>query len=288
MKNLYHRNTSKILFNAIYLSPGVLFFFAFVFLPFLQGIPYSFTNWNIVNPNFKFVGITNYITIFTGKEFFKDIQNTFLYTALSVVFANAFGLAFALGIYKASRINNILRTIYFMPFVISLILAAYIWTYIYSDVLAPLFNTISPLASMKWVIPGISAISIWRDSGYCMIIFIAALQTIPSEYIEASMIDGANAYHRFWKIIVPMLVPAFATNITLLMSWGFKVFEYPMAATAGGPGGASETIAMYAYNNIFAYFKAGLGQAASITMTIMLAFITLTISKLIRSKEIEL
>ena len=278
----------KALVDMVFLAPAVVFFAFFVLVPFLQGVPYAFTNWNIVNPEYNFIGFRNFIMIFTGRDFFKNFQNTLFYTILTTIFCNFFGLLFALGVYRSSRLNNLLRTVFFMPFVISLILAAYIWRFIYAEIFSPMFQVITPLASTKWVIPGISGIAVWRDSGYCMIIFIAALQSIPVEFIEASIIDGANAFQRLRRIILPLLVPAFATNITLLMSWGFKVFEYPMAATAGGPGGASETIAMYAYNNIFAFFKAGLGQAASITMTVLLAFVTLTISRLIRSREVEM
>ncbi len=288
MKPSLSSKTTQTLFNYFFLGPAVLIFFIFVLLPFLQGIPYSFTNWNAVDSNYDYIGFKNYISLFTGQGFGKDLLNTVYYTALSVVFANTFGLIFAMGVCKSTRLNNVLRTFFFMPFAISLILAAYIWSYIYADVFSPLFNVISPLASTKWVMPGIAAISVWRDSGYCMIIFIAALQSIPHEYNEASMIDGANGIQRFFHVTLPMLIPAFTTNITLLLSWGFKVFEYPMAATAGGPGGASETIAMYAYNNIFAFFNAGLGQAAAITMTIMFAVVTLTVSRLIRSKEVEM
>jgi raffinose/stachyose/melibiose transport system permease protein len=256
--------------------------------PFLKSIPYSFTNWNLVDPSYDFIGIDNYIRIFTGEEFFGAFENTLLFTVMTTVFCNVFGLIFALGIYKSSRSNGILRTIFFLPFVMSLILAAYTWKFIYRDVFSPILQVPSPLASMQWAMPSLAVIAIWKDSGYCMIIFIAGLQSIPADYIEASVIDGANAFQRFRKITLPLLVPAFVTTVTMLLSWGFKTFEYPVAATAGGPGGASETIAMYAYNNIFLYMKAGLGQAASIVMVIMLSVVTLTISRLIRSREVEM
>ncbi|WP_077532174.1 carbohydrate ABC transporter permease [Massiliimalia massiliensis] len=288
MNRRYGLRSNKTLFNILFLAPTLIFFAYGVVIPFAQGIPYSFTNWNAVSPDFDFIGLRNYITIFTEKQFFTDFKNTLYYTLLTTIFCNLFGLIFAIGVYKTTIYNNIFRTIYFMPFVLSLILAAYIWKYIYTDVYSPLFNVYSPLATTQGAIPGIAVMSIWRDSGYCMIIFIAALQSIPADYNEAAMIDGAGPIQRFLKITLPLLVPAFSTNITLLMSWGFKVFEFPMAATRGGSGGASETISMYAYNNIFAYFNAGLGQAASVIMVVLLAVITLLVSKAIRSKEVEL
>lgn len=288
MKRRHSFHSSKTLFHLLFLAPALIFFAYGVLVPFLQGIPYSFTNWNAVSPDYDFIGLQNYITLFTERQFFSDLGHTLYYTVLTTIFCNLFGLAFALGVYKASRRNNLFRTVYFMPFVLSLILAAYIWKYIYTDVYSPMFQALSPLSTPQGAVPGIAVMSIWRDSGYCMIIFIAALQSIPADYQEAAMIDGAGPVQRFRKITLPLLVPAFSTNITLLMSWGFKVFEFPMAATRGGPGDASEMISMYAYNNIFAYFKAGLGQAASVVMVVLLAVVTLTVSKLIRSKEVEL
>ena len=288
MKGHRRFQSSKTLVNILFLAPALIFFANGVLIPFIQGIPYSFTNWNAVSDHYDFIGLQNYITLFTEKQFYTDLKNTLYYTGLTTVFDNLFGLVFALGVYKASRRNNVFRTVYFMPFVLSLILAAYIWKYIFTDIYSPMFNTLSPLATRQGAIPGIAIMSIWRDSGYCMIIFIAALQSIPADYMEAAMIDGAGPVQRFFRITLPLLVPAFSTNVTLLMSWGFKVFEFPMAATRGGPGDASEMISMYAYNNIFAYFKAGLGQAASVVMVVLLAVVTVAVSRLIRSKEVEL
>ena len=291
MKRFGTLKGNKILFDVFFLAPGLVFFIYIVVIPFLQGIPYSFTDWNLVSPKYNFVGWRNYLEVITntnGGNFMKYFVHTLVFTVLQTVFCNILGLIFALFVHKSSKFNSIVRVAFFLPFVLSALLSAYIWQDIYANIYGPLFNTISPLAMPQTALGGISFIAIWNCSGYCMVIFIAALQSIPQEYVEAAKIDGANSIQRFFNITLRMIVPAFTANVAILMSWGFKVFDIPMAATHGGPGFATQTIAMYAYDNIFTYLKAGVGQASAVIMVIMLAVITLTVSKLIRSQEVEL
>jgi raffinose/stachyose/melibiose transport system permease protein len=120
-----------------------------------------------------------------------------------------------------------------------------------------------------------------------MIIYIAALQTVPVEYYEAADIDGASRFKKFIYITVPSIVPAFTACLTLLLAWGMKLFDYPMAATMGGPGKATMSIGMYVYNNQFSYMKAGYGQAAAILMTLVMIVVSGSLNRFLRSKELE-
>lgn len=287
-RNVMRRFIRDNLIDATFLAPAAIFFIIFVLIPFIEGIPMAFYSWDGFSPNKEFVGLKNFINTFTDPYIFNALKNTLEFTGYTVVLSNLLGLILALAVEKTTRTNSVLRTIFFMPFVISLVLSAFIWSYIYSDVLYSIFKIPSPLGDSSLVIIGLAVISIWRDAGYCMIIYVAALQAVPKEFYEAAKVEGAGAFRRFFSITLPMIVPAFTANVTLLLAWGLKVFDYPMAATLGGPGRASETLAMYVYNNVFAYHKAGYGQAVAIVMTIFIFIASSSVAKALRKKEVEL
>ena len=270
-----------------FLFPALILFLACLILPLFQGIPYSLMDWNGVSPVHRYVGLKNYVKLFSATELWRDVATTFRYTFAYMIAANILGLGTALLLRKATRLNNICRTLIFMPYVISMITAAFVWKSIFSEIYSPLLNVPSPLGVPNQALMGIVAISVWRVSGYCMLIYIAALQSIPIEYYEAARVEGASGLTQFLRITAPMIVPAFSTNVTLLLAWGFKVFDTVMAATAGGPGKATETMAMYVYNNIFGYMKAGYGQAAAIMMTVILLVISILVSRFFRSRVVE-
>lgn len=226
--------------------------------------------------------------MFSDDRMLHSIKNTFIFTFYTVVFCNIIGLGCALAIKRSTKFNNFIRMLIFMPFTISLLLSSYMWRYVFSDVLYQIFGIISPLGNKSTVMFGISLIAIWRLSGYCMVVFIAALQGIPSELYESAQIEGAGKLTVFRKITLPLIVPAFTANITLLIAWGMKVFDYPMAATGGGPGFSSMTLAMLIYYNLFQYNKAGYGQAIAIVFTIIIFIFSTSISRLLRKSEVEL
>ncbi|MFR3068509.1 MAG: carbohydrate ABC transporter permease [Enterocloster sp.] len=203
-------------------------------------------------------------------------------------FSNFLGLLFALMISRPSKLNNVLRTCIFVPYCLSLVLSSYIWRYVYSDVFYELFGIPSPLGSTVWVMLGLAVISVWRDAGYCMVVYIAAIQGVSEDYYEAADLEGASWWQKFKNITFPMIAPAVTTNFTLLLAWGMKVFDYPMAATAGGPGRASETIAMLIYNNLFTYFRAGYGQAIAVVFTVVIFGVSTLVSRALRAREVEI
>jgi ABC-type sugar transport system permease subunit len=272
--------------NALFLLPVLLFFAGVVLLPFLQGLPYSFTDWkSIINPEKNFVGLRNYFILITNSYFLQSLVHTFHFTILYIFFANALGLVLALMLCRSSRFNNIARTITFMPFTVALTSAAIVWSYVYTDIYSLLFNVPSPLGLSRQVIAGMAVIAVWRDMGYCMLIYIAALQSISADYYEAARVEGANYFQRLWHITLPMIVPAFTANITLITAWGLRLFDYPMAVAKNME--AAQSTAMYVYDNIFGYNKAGLGQAAAIIITIILVMATTVITNVLRSREVE-
>ena len=285
--NLKYSTTKRITYACFVLPALVLYLFTVVF-PFFQGIPYSLTNWNLVSSQSEFVGLKNYVTLMHSTSFWRSIRNTFQFAVYYIVFANLIGLGIALLIHRPSRLNNICRTLVFMPYVISMLTAAFVWKYIFNTVYSPLFGVQSPLAIKSQAMLGIAVISVWRTSGYCMLIYIAALQGVPNEYYEAASVEGAGKWYQFTRITVPMIIPAFSVNVSLLLAWGLKVFDAVMATTNGGPGrDTTTTMAMFIYNNIFGNSKEGYGQAAAVIMTVILLTLSFLVYKFFRSKEVD-
>ena len=272
--------------NILFMLPAFLLFAFVVLVPFFQGIPYSFTNWrSIISQEREFVGFSNYITLLTNKFFMADFVNTLEFTGLYIVAANVLGLGLAMILKQSTRFNNLIRTMTFMPFTVALVSAAIVWSYVFTDIYTPLFGKPSPLGLSSQVIPGMVTIAVWRDMGYCMLIYIAALQSIPNDYYEAARVEGANFWAETIHITLPLIVPAFTANVTLLLAWGLKCFDYPMAVARNMA--AAETTAMYVYNNIFGFSKAGLGQAAAILITLVLMGLTVVVTRVLRKLEVE-
>ena len=280
----YPRRTH--LSNALFLLPTIVLFTFVVLIPFFQGIPYSFTSWkSIVSTDHPFNGIANYKYLLGNKYFRMSLGVTFNFTIQYLLWSNVLGFSLALLIHKSSLFNNISRTIFFLPFTISVTAGAIVWSYVFTDVYSPLTGNVSPLGLPSQVVPAMAIMASWRDMGYCMLIYIAALQTISQDFYEAATVEGANAWQKFIHITIPMIVPAFTTNITLILAWGLRTFDLPMVVAANLQEG--QTTAVYIYQSIFANNKASLGQAAAIILTVILIVLTQIVTRVLRRLEVE-
>ena len=272
--------------NLLFLLPAFALFAYVVLIPFLQGIPYSFTNWkSIISDKKEFNGLHNYILMLKNTYFQQAFVHTLTFTVIYDIGANVLGLAFALLLFQNSKFANACRTMMFLPFTTALTSAAIVWSYVYTDVYSVLFGAASPLGQSSQVVAGMAVIAIWRDMGYCMLIYIAGLKAIPGDYYEAATLDGANTLQRFTKVTLPLLVPSFTSNVTLLLAWGLRCFDYPMAVARNME--AAQTSAMFIYDYIFGYSKAGLGQASAVMLTIVLVLLTRVVTYFFRKSEVE-
>lgn len=259
--------------NLLFLLPAVAFYAFVVLIPFFQGIPYSITNRSsVISKNYDFVGLSNYRILLTNKYFQQDFLHTLEFTVIYVIGANILGLVLALLLNYSSWFISFARTVIFVPFTVALTSGAIVWSYVYTDIYSPLFHTVSPLGVSSQVVPAMAVIAIWRDMGYCMLIYLAALQSISEEYYDAVRVDGATWWQSMRSITLPLIIPAIISNVTLLIAWGLKCFDYPMAVARNM--GAAETVSMYVYDDIFGFNKAGIGQAAAIIITIILVIVT--------------
>lgn len=272
--------------NMLFMLPTIILFCIVVLIPFFQGIPYSFTNWkSIVSETKEFNGLKNYIYLIKNKYFQDSLLVTFKFTILYMISANVMGLLLALAIHRSSWFNNIARTVLFLPFTVSATAGSIVWSYVFTDVYGTLTGLVSPLGMPGQIIYGMVVIGAWRDMGYTMLIYIAALQAVPQDYYEAATVDGAGKLHQFFSVTVPNIVPAFTTNVTLLLAWGLRTFDMPMAVARNAREG--QFTAVYVYDSIFSNNKAGLGQAAAVILTIILVVLTQIVTRSLRRLEVE-
>jgi raffinose/stachyose/melibiose transport system permease protein len=267
----------------LFILPTAVFLVLFLFYPLIAGIPVAFTDWDGFSKTRHFVGIDNFKRFFRDLSLARDLRNTILFTILETLFCNIIGLVLALLYQKPTKLNGILKSVVFMPFVVSLVLSSYMIQILLYEVCEALQIT-NPLAITSLVIPGLSIVAIWRDSGYCMIVYIAALSMVDLSLYEAAVVEGAGGLVRFFKITVPMIIPAFTANVTLLLSWGLKLFDYSMTTVKGY---ASESINVYVYSLIFAGYRAGYGQAIALVWLLAIFIITNFVSKMLRKREVE-
>jgi raffinose/stachyose/melibiose transport system permease protein len=270
------------------LLPALLFFSLVVIVPFLRGLNIAFTNWNGIDKHYEYVGLHNLFLLFQDSEVLTPLRNTLFFAVVTTFFVNVFGLGMAVALNTKFKGVNMLKSFMFMPMVISLVLAAIIWRYVFSDIYPILFHTSGGLlGNPSTVMLGLCIIAIWKETGLAMVIYYAGLQTIPKDMYEAARIDGANKAQSFLRITVPLLIPAFTYCIPLWLGTGLRQFDYSTVATKGGPGTSSQTMAMYVYNYEFPFFKAGYGQMAALVLFALILVITVLVTQFLRRREVE-
>ena len=280
----------------LFTAPLLLIFITVVIIPFFIGIYYSFFEWDGIMANPKvFVGFDNFIKLFSDLRFIDSAWKTILFTIFAVISVNAVGLTFALLVTSKLQTANIARTMVFMPYLIGGLILGYIWQFIFLDVFT-LFGNVTGfdnvffnwLIDLDYALYALVFVFTWQMAGYIMIIYIAGIQSIPNDVIEASKMDGANKWQIFRKVTVPLLMPAFTISLFLALSSAFKIYDVNLSLTGGGPANSTELFAMNIYNEIFGYGNYGFGQAKAIVFFFIVATITLTQVYLTKKREVEM
>jgi multiple sugar transport system permease protein len=275
----------------LFLAPNILGFLAFTAIPVVSSLILSFFHWEMVRAP-SFAGLDNFYTLFLNDpNFIQVVKNTIYYVGVYVPLNMVISLAFALWICTITRGSAIFRTIFFLPVLAPTVAVAFIWKFMYEpdhglvNMVLGWVGIHGPnwLGDPHFAMLGIIFMSLWKGFGYNMVIFIAGLQGIPRTLYEAAAIDGANSWHRFWKITLPMLSPSmfFAVVMTLITS--FQVFDQALVMTEGGPAGATNTIVMYIYQNGFQYFK--MGYAAAIAWVLFAVVFIITMIQMVIQKK---
>ncbi|PYI57571.1 ABC transporter permease [Paenibacillus flagellatus] len=260
-----------------------------------MSIYYSFTEWNGVSSDIKWIGIANYKTILTeDTAFLHSFGFTARFTVASVVLTNVLGFLLALLLTQALKTRNVLRTIFFMPNVIGGLLLGFIWQFIFVKGFATIgemtgigFFKLPWLGDATTGFWGFIIVSVWQGAGYLMIIYIAALSNVPKDVIEAARIDGASRLQMLRQITIPLIMPAVTVCLFLAISWAFKMFDLNMSLTKGGPFGSTESIAMNIYQDAFRNNRLGLGSAKAVIFFIAVAIVTIVQVSLTKKREVE-
>lgn len=278
--------------------PALLIFGVFYEIPLIASFILSFTDWNIkrlYEP--VFLGIDNFVYIFSDDYFILAIQNTFKFAIITTVSIIILGLLLALALNTALKGKLFFRTIFYLPAVLSLIVVGIMFTSILKMNGGVLNNVLIAVGLESWTMDwlgnattglnSVIAMQIWKWSGFAMALFLAGLQSIPKDYLEAARIDGANAFHRFRYIVFPLLAPAFTIVVTTNTIGGFKVFEQVLVLTSGGPGNSTQVLSTYIYKE-FAKGTLGRSTAMSLVLFLMISVIAMSLNKYLKRREISL
>ncbi|WP_421383960.1 carbohydrate ABC transporter permease [Bacillus salacetis] len=285
----------RILSYAAFVGPALLFFLVIQIVPFLMGLYYSFTSWNGVSSVVEWVGIENYKKIFSDDPaFFNSFMFTTKFMFAAVIISNLIGFSFALLLNAALKTRNILRTVFFIPNVIGGLLLGFIWQFIFVKGFASIGNmTDIGFFKMPWLgdettaFWGIVIVFAWQISGYMMVIYVAALQGVDNNLLEAAKIDGASSWAVLTKIIIPLILPAFTICFFLTISMAFKIFDLNISLTGGGPFNSTQSVAINIYQEAFQNNRYGLGTAKSILFFVVVAIFTTAQVMLTKKKEVE-
>ncbi len=269
----------------IFALPTFIAFTIGFIVPFLMGIYLSFCKFTTVT-DAKFVGFSNYAKIFTDATFLHALWYTALFTIVSVVLINVLAFVIAMLLTKGIRGTNIFRTVFFMPNLIGGIVLGYIWQLILNGILAKFGRTL--VYSSTYGFWGLVILMCWQQVGYMMIIYIAGIQNIPGELIEAAKIDGATSKQVLRHVTIPMVMPSITVCTFLTLTNGFKLFDQNLALTNGAPSDMSQMLALNIYDTFYGRTGwEGVGQAKAVVFFILVAVIAMIQNYLTRRKEVQ-
>jgi multiple sugar transport system permease protein len=278
-------------------GPAVSVYTAFVLLPILIRAAYSLTNYNPFNPPTRWVGLHNYRLLLADSEFLTSLRVTTILTLIVVVVPNVLGLAIAVLLDRPGWFYNTLRSVFFVPVVLSSVVVSVIWTRLLDNdgllnqALRALGIGDPPgwLSDPRYALYSLGTIISWQLLGFCIVVYLAGLQGVPTELTEAAAIDGAGAFQRFWRVTWPLLAPALTVNTIILLISAFKIFDHVQIITRGGPGtGTTATIAYVILEEAFVSNHPGYASAEAIVMLVIIATAAAAALKLLQRREINL
>lgn len=274
----------------LFISPWIIGFLVFTAGPMVASIAISFMRWELISPP-EFVGLSNWKAMFSDDLFWQSLKVTSIYTILNVPTALTF--AFLLALLMNVRVPGIafFRTLYYLPSLVSGVAVAMLWMWI----LNPKFGLINWLLSFvgiqgpewiysqTWVIPSFVMMNLW-GVGTSMVIFLAGLQSVPTELYEAAELDGAGSLRKMWNVTIPIVSPVILFNLIMGIIGSFQVFTQAYVMTAGGPGNASLFYVLYLYRNAFQYFQMGYASALAWVLFVIIAFFTYLVFRTSRDR----
>jgi raffinose/stachyose/melibiose transport system permease protein len=269
----------------------------FFIVPSLVGFYFAFTDWNPFIEGIHFVGFANFAEILNNKSLGGAAWNTISFTIITTILKNGFGLVIAIILNQQLKSQNLLRTIYFLPIILSALVVGLLFNAIFDAQGGVIHRSVTQIGLETWEpewlgrrLPALFVINlaeIWRSTGYAVVILLAGLQVIPKDYYEAAMIDGASAWQRFKSVTIPLLMPAIHINILLSIIYGLRVFDIVYILTGGGPGHDTETFSTLILNE-FSQDRYAQSTAINLIFCLLLVAIAFTYQKISQKTEVEL
>ena len=263
-----------------FVFPMLILYILFFILPLFQTIGYSFTDYNGINPKKEFTGLTNYFDVFQDKWFYNSMAFTGKSVLLMILLANVLGFLLALALNKKIKSRNILRAIVFCPFVFNNVTVGFIWQFLLGRFMTDLYPltgwkvfNIGWLSDNSLVLYSVVFVKLWQSIGYFMVIYLAGLQLLPQDPLEAAVIDGCTGIKMIRYITIPLMKPTAFVCIFLAITESLNMFPLIMSLTNGGPGHASENISLYIYNEAFKSHRMGYASALAVILTIIMTII---------------
>lgn len=278
-----HKQMKK--YFPIFVLPTLVAFIIAFLIPFIMGIYLSFCKFTTI-VDAEFVGVKNYVEMFQQRDFLKALQFTTGFTLISVITINVFAFLLAIALTRNIKGTNIYRTTFFMPNLIGGIVLGYIWQLIINGVLLRWGVTI--VSDAKYGFIGLVVLMNWQMIGYMMVIYIAGIQGISPDLIEAAKIDGATKMQTLKRIMIPMVMPSFTICLFLTLTNSFKLFDQNLALTAGAPGRKTQMLALDIYNTFYGRTGwEGVGQAKAVIFFLIVGIIAFIQLRATRSKEVQ-
>jgi len=264
-----------------------------IYLPFALSGYYSLTKWNGIARDPVFIGLGNFAALLHGDgSFVRALVFTGEYAALSMVALNVGALAIAVALAKELKSRNVLRSLFFVPYILSMTIVGFIWQFIFSKGFEDLYRVtglaflkLSWLGDVRIVFYSVVLVGVWQAVGFYVVLYIAGLQSIPTEILEAAVVDGANGPTKFFRVTLPMLSSSIVTCVLLSMINSLKVFDTILALTKGGPAGSTYSATLEIYREAFQNNNYGLGSAKSLVFFLIVLTLTVFVLRAFRGRE---
>ena len=296
----YHRRRPlrpRLWHFASFAAPGVLVYGCFVLAPILVSVAYSLTNYNPFNPPVRYVGLDNYRLLLRDEQFLTALRVTAILTLIVVIAPNLLGLGVALLLDRRGWLYNVLRSVFFAPVILSSVVVSVVWSRLL-DSEGPVNQVLRAagvdhppgwLSDPRIALYSVASIICWQMLGFCVVVYLAGLQGVPEELLEAAAIDGAGPVRRFRAVTWPMLAPAVTVNTIVLLISAFKAYDYVKVITNGGPGaGTTATIAFDVLQTGFDANHGGYASAMAILMLLIVAVATAVALRFLQRREVDL
>jgi ABC-type sugar transport system permease subunit len=282
--------------SKLFILPSLAIYSIIMIFPMFYGFYYSLTDWNGIKPKYNFVGLSNFVKMITDERLINSVKVTLIFVVAVVLIVNIFGLLFAVLLNNAGKLTNLYRSAFFAPIVLSSVAVAYVWSAIYSyygmlnsvlDYLGMDFLKLNWLSDPKISVYSMIAVESWGRLGFHMVLFLAALQTIPKELYESAEIDGCNAITKFKHITLPLIVPGATVSIILSTIAQLKQYDIVKILTDGGPGFSTETITYNIMERAFQSNMQGYASAIAFILFVVIVLITMIQNMWLQRKEVD-